>query len=279
MKLWLLILLAPVALVLLLLLLFLFSPGFKRRFGKYFYNWLFGLKWAETRTTNYGYAPVSPETVAHSEAEKYQLELYRAMAASVGDAAWEGKEVLEVGCGRGGGIHFLYKLLKPKRATGLDFSHNAIRDNQLHFAAEEEGLRFVQGDSAAIPFEPSSFGIVFNVESSHIYSAQGTFLKEAARVLKPGGSLIIADYRRRGDAVERLKVEAKAAGLTLTQDRCINAEVLAACKADTERRAALLKVAPAFSRGYLKEFAMTHDSREYAHFDRDYYYFIMVFEK
>lgn len=268
------------AVAIILVLLFNFSPAFKRTFGKYFYNWLYGLKWGQARTNNYGYGPASPEAQAYSKDEQFQLQLYRELSLSIGEAAWRGKVVLEVGCGRGGGLHFLHRLLGTAHTHGLDFSHNAIRACQEGYAADKERLHFVQGDALSLPYDGGLMDIVFNVESSHIYSDQAQFLREVARVLKPGGLFIIADYRALRDALQRFRDEVKAAGLEPVSERDISQEVLAACKGDSARRESLiLGAAPAFARNYLREFAMTDQSREFLHFQERYLYFIMVFRK
>jgi ubiquinone/menaquinone biosynthesis C-methylase UbiE len=271
--------LLPVIAIVVLLLLFNFSPGFKRTFGKYFYNWLYGLKWGSTRTNNYGYGPAEAEATAYGPQEKYQLQLYREMAKGLEDIAWKDKTILEVGCGRGGGLHFLFQLLQPGHTTGIDFSQNAISDCQSHYAKDKERLHFVQGDALALPFDDEAFDIVFNVESSHIYSDQARFLREVARVLRRGGHFVIADYRPTGEGLARFHTDVQAAGLTQIHTRGISKDVLLACKADTARREALVANAPSFSRNYLHEFAMTDKSKEFENFERDYFYFITVYSK
>jgi ubiquinone/menaquinone biosynthesis C-methylase UbiE len=279
MKVFLILMLAFALSVVVLMLLFNFSPAFKRTFGKYFYNWLYGLKWGVTRTNNYGYGPAGAEATAYAPEEKYQIQLYRELAAALGDANWHAKTVLEVGCGRGGGLHFLFQLLHPGHTSGLDFSQNAISDCQLTFAKDKERLHFMQGDAMALPFDAAAFDIVFNAESSHIYSDQAKFLREVARVLRTDGHFVIADYRTAGEGIARFKAEAQAAGLTLQTERSISKDVLAACKADTARREALVAQAPAFARNYLMEYVMADGTKEFQNFERDYSYFIMVFGK
>jgi len=45
----------------------------------------------------------------------------------------EGKNVIEVGSGRGGGASFISRYHKPKHMTGLDYSSKAIKlSNEIH---------------------------------------------------------------------------------------------------------------------------------------------------
>jgi fatty-acid O-methyltransferase len=279
MKILLVLLLIPVVSAVVLIILFRFSPGFKRSFGKYFYNWLYGLKWGKARTNNYGYGPAGPEATAYDADEKHQIQLYFEMAASIGLPTWRDKTVLEVGCGRGGGLDFLYQTVKPGHTTGLDFSQNAISYCQQRYAADKDKLHFVQGDATQLPFDKTAFDIVFNVESSHIYSDQAKFLREVARILRPDGRFVIADYRGVGEALQRFRDDLKAAGLVVKNERQISKEVLVACKADSARREALIMGnSPKFAHNYLRNFAMLENTREFEHFERDYYYFIMEIE-
>jgi len=54
-------------------------------------------------------------------------------------------------------------------------------------------VRFLESDVEALPFEDASFGVVTCRTAAHHFPAILTALKEVARVLKPGGSLLIQD--------------------------------------------------------------------------------------
>ena len=61
----------------------------------------------------------------------------------------------------------------------------------------------MQGDAQNLPFPDESFDAVINVEASHIYPNFERFLGEVARVLRPGGHFLYADFRNR-DGLPRL---------------------------------------------------------------------------
>lgn len=266
-----------VAVVGVLLYLALYHAGFKRMMGKYFYNWLYGLKWGVADTNNYGYAPAGPEAIKHGNGEQYQLQLYHEAAKVITAIEWPELRVLEVGCGRGGGLRFLAKILKPKEVAGLDFSQNAIQFCRKR--SQEMGLKvnWVRGDAMHLPFGDGTFDIVLNVESSHIYADQAQFLREAARLLAPGGHLIIADYRLLGaEGIGLLDRDLAGAGLKVANRRVISERVLEACSLDAQRRKDLIgKGAPGFLKNYLYEFAMVPESSEYRNFLHTYEYFII----
>jgi ubiquinone/menaquinone biosynthesis C-methylase UbiE len=136
-----------------------------------------------------------------------------------------GKDVVEVGSGRGGGAAYLARAQGPKVMLGLDFSHQATQLAQsLH---DVPGLRFEQGDALCLPLQAASFDIVLNVESSHCYASMPKFLGEVVRVLRPGGTFSWCDMRLRAEWDEVL-AQFAAAGLEIESDIEITPEVVSA---------------------------------------------------
>ncbi|MFD0530481.1 class I SAM-dependent methyltransferase [Kitasatospora arboriphila] len=128
-------------------------------------------------------------------------------------APLEGAAVLDVGCGRGGGTARLARTRRPRTVTGLDASPRNVAFCQRDHTAP--GLDFRYGEADRLPHPDASFDAVVSVESVHCFPDAGRFLAEAARVLRPGGHLLLADEwlgrrrarpgprRRRGRAVRR----------------------------------------------------------------------------
>lgn len=106
-----------------------------------------------------------------------------------------GQRILDVGCGFGGTIASLNERLSEIDLTGLN-----IDDRQLARARAtvipQAGNRvsFQQGDACALPFADACFDVVLAVESIHHFRDRLTFLREAARVLRPGGCLVLSDF-------------------------------------------------------------------------------------
>lgn len=191
--------------------------------------------------TNYGYAALdgaSGATLAlapEDEPQRYGMQLYHAVA---GQVDLQGKDVLEVGCGRGGGAAFVARYLAPRSVVGIDIAARAIAYARAHQQAE--GLSFALGDAEHIPFPSASFDAVVNVESSHSYPSMEGFLAEVRRVLRPGGALLFADMRARGD-VARLRQQFEAAGFEVAQEEPITAQVVRALELDSRRRVAMIE--------------------------------------
>ncbi len=78
-----------------------------------------------------------------------------------------------------------------KHLTGLDLTPKMIEAAR---AKQLGNVRFVVGDAEALPFEPQSFDAVLCSNSFHHYPHPERFFAEAARVLRPGGRLILRDY-------------------------------------------------------------------------------------
>ncbi|WP_219908016.1 class I SAM-dependent methyltransferase [Enhygromyxa salina] len=110
-----------------------------------------------------------------------------------------GKDVLEVGCGRGGGASWVAGL-GPRRMVGVDLSPVAIDFCRRVHA--RENLGFMVGDACDLPLDDNEFDVVVNVESSHCYPSMPGFLSEVRRVLRPGGMFAWADVRFDDQRVE-----------------------------------------------------------------------------
>lgn len=184
---------------------------------------------------NYGYAPLNgfEGTVVldrSDEENRFCIQLYHYLASVVD---LNGRRVLEVGSGRGGGADYIRRCLNPKTVVGVDFSRNAVAFcNQIY---PLNGLSFEIGNAEALPFGNDRFDAVINVESSHCYNSMEGFLEQVKRVLAPGGSFLFADFRGRDD-LDALKAHIRASGLTLVRESDISANVLEALRQDSDRK-------------------------------------------
>ena len=97
--------------------------------------------------------------------------------------------LLDVGCGTGFLIDNLTKQ-KPARYCGVDLS-----DEMIRVAREKqiEGAEFVVGSADKLPYPDETFDIVTCSQSFHHYPYPEQAMREARRVLKPGGLYILSD--------------------------------------------------------------------------------------
>ncbi|HXG33097.1 MAG TPA: class I SAM-dependent methyltransferase [Bryobacteraceae bacterium] len=203
----------------------------------------------EARFFNYGWIPPDEESDPPWTLERCQAALYsRVVAASL-----RGKDVLEVGCGRGGGAWWVWRRCAPRFLIGLDLSTGA-----LHFCARNyrsRGLHFVQAAAGSLPFAAASFDAVVNVESSHAYPSLQDFAFEVARVLRPHGVLLFADFRKSSE-LDLLRRQLASPGLRLEQQEDLTEGVLRSLLVtDACKRALIARKAPWYARAVLEDFA------------------------
>lgn len=233
------------------------SPRLRRLLWRWWYGRLArGFQQREWTFMNYGYArPDGAPVLAlepGDEPDRLCIQLY---AETVSAVPLAGREVVEVGSGRGGGASWLARTHRPRRYTGVDFSPAAVELCRRRHAGVA-GLEFIPGDAENLPLPDASCDVVVNVESSHCYGRIGRFFREAARVLRPGGHFCYADFRPVAD-MERLEAELAAVpGLERVERVDITARVLAALQADDARKRRLIDgLVPARLRHLFGEFA------------------------
>jgi phthiocerol/phenolphthiocerol synthesis type-I polyketide synthase E len=209
---------------------------------------------------NYGYvsnlnpqfaAVDLPEAALNRNSVKLVLEL-------VEDCVTLGSRVLDVGCGRGGTVSVMLKFFQPGQVVGLDLSAAAIAFCRRTHRYPE--ATFLQGDSEHLPFQPGSFDIVTNLESSSCYPDIYAFYSEVARVLTPGGYFLYSDCL----PIERLKDGIQfimRTGFTVERDRDITSNVLASCDQIAKARAGAYQ--PRSDNSVLDNFLGTPGSQYY----------------
>jgi len=191
------------------------------------------------------------------------IQLYHHVATQVD---LRGKNILEVSCGHGGGASYLMRALQPSRYTGLDLNPAGIRFCQQRRPLD--GLNFIQGDAENLPFPEDTFDAVINVEASHCYPVFPRFLSEVARVLRPGGHFLYADFRF-SDGLAAWEQALASAPLTSLHSRVINAEVLRGMDRNSQRSQDLIiRHLPKFIHSLSGDFAGIRGSRVYTALQR-----------
>lgn len=106
----------------------------------------------------------------------------------------EGARVLDAGCGVGGSSIFLAKE-RACQVLGITLSARqvatATKYAQQH--GVQELVQFAQKDYTQTGYAADSFDVVWAIESMQTAQDKKLFFQEAARVLKTGGKLLIAD--------------------------------------------------------------------------------------
>lgn len=119
---------------------------------------------------------------------------------------WSGVEeagkpakVLDVGCGIGGTSRYLAKKLGAgSEVLGISLSPKQVqRATELAAAAGLPNAEFRVMDALKMDLPDNSFDLVWGCESGEHMPDKRRYVEEMARVLKPGGTLVIATWCQR----------------------------------------------------------------------------------
>tara|TARA_Y100001970_G_scaffold212330_1_gene259311 strand:+ start:23005 stop:23862 length:858 start_codon:yes stop_codon:yes gene_type:complete len=176
------------------------------------------------RFMNYGFEDgKGPELEDVDEPNRMFIQLY---SMNIRGVDIEGKQVLEVGSGRGGGASWIAKTHSPTKLIGVDFSAKAVGHCKQWYA-DQTNLEFIEGNAQSLPFEDETFDVVYNVESSHCYGDMSAFVSQAYRVLKPGGMFCWTDLRD-SKTMDTLPSVFKSKGFEIVESADVVQEVICA---------------------------------------------------
>lgn len=198
--------------------------------------------------------PLSPD----DEINRGCIQLYHHVTSTVD---FNGKAVLEISCGHGGGASYLTRTYQPRSYTGIDLNPRGVRFCRKHHRVE--GLSFRKGDAENLPFEAGSFDVIINIESSHCYADFPRFIAEVARVLRPGGHFLYADFRDR-ESISQWEETLTTPPLRKVHFDDISAKVVRGMDLNSARSLELVRrKLPSKLHGLAGDFAGTTGSRMY----------------
>jgi len=132
-----------------------------------------------------------------------QIELIEEMlnwagVSQVGAIPCDCPQILDVGCGIGGSSLYLAQKFNA-RAVGITLS--PVQASRAIARAQEAGLasqvQFEVADALDMPFADDTFDFVWSMESGEHMPDKTKFLQECYRVLKPGGTFLMATWCHR----------------------------------------------------------------------------------
>lgn len=156
-------------------------------------TWLdYRLFWLNRRTLSVHFGYTDATTRGHTDT---LLNMNRVLADRA--AIQPGARVLDAGCGVGGSSMWL---AQARGAVVVGITPVASQVARARRFAEARKLRdrvsFEQADYTNAPFPDASFDVVWALESLCHAPDKAAFYREAARLLRPGGRLVVAEYFR-----------------------------------------------------------------------------------
>lgn len=121
----------------------------------------------------------------------------------------EGDSVLDIGCGGGAALRRISGMIKSGHLSGVDYSEVSVelsRENNADDIAAGKA-EIICASVEALPFPDSAFDKIITVESFYFWPHPADDLCEVYRVLKPGGSLLIALDVYNGDHISKAAAE------------------------------------------------------------------------
>jgi MPBQ/MSBQ methyltransferase len=102
-------------------------------------------------------------------------------------------KMLDVGCGFGGTIAAVDSRISDAHLIGINIDERQLAICRTLESQNRNSIEWQQADACDMPFDEQSFERIFCIEAMFHFTSRRRFFHGAARLLKPGGRLVITD--------------------------------------------------------------------------------------
>lgn len=126
--------------------------------------------------------------------DEYHFEKLHHLLRLIDFEGWRGRDVLDAGCGAG--VEVVRFARGGARVTGLDLAATAVALTRQNLDQQGLRARLVVGDAEALPFPDAAFDFVYAHGVMQYTTSDARLIREAHRVLRPGGLAMFQAYNR-----------------------------------------------------------------------------------
>ncbi len=130
---------------------------------------------------------VNYDEIAGTFDARYTVESFEGVFSKLCSLAGQvgSRGILEVGCGSG---HWIARMKEAGHDIwGVDLSLGMLQQARAKYGASH----LVQGTASMLPLRSQSFDLVFCINAIHHFARPQDFVREARRLIRPGGALAV----------------------------------------------------------------------------------------
>ena len=105
----------------------------------------------------------------------------------------QGMRAIDVGCGTGAVTRTMARIAAPEQVVGVDISAARLTQARELAAADALEVEFVEGDACRLPLPSASFDYASSNFLFEYLPDPERALAELSRVVRPGGTVVVAD--------------------------------------------------------------------------------------
>ena len=178
--------------------------------------------WTRMNVTNHYQFTSREDSIEYFE---WRNMLYSNYIESMPVAGFDGKVILDYGCGPGHDLVGFAERSKPQRLIGMDVSPSSLAESRQRMALHsgDVELVLVSEDARRLPLENGSVDVIHSSGVLHHTPDPGAVMREFHRIMRPGGIVQIMVYNYNsifvhlGIAYQKMIVDKQFPGMSLAE--------------------------------------------------------------